>query len=156
MTQGDPGSERIEPLEVGSLIEFKEKTWDPGPHRERMRGYLAMSLVAILALVILASFAMIWPTRNDTLPQANASQQVSAQQNAGYAYVAQDQQGTPGSPGEGATVPPQTLPQGTSVASETPLEELLTLIFTPIIGLVGAVVGFYYGGESAKARNDQQ
>ncbi len=30
------------------------------------------------------------------------------------------------------------------------LEKLLTIIFAPIIGLVGAVTGFYYGERSAE------
>jgi hypothetical protein len=56
-------------------------------------------------------------------------------------------------PDQGTTDPPQTPSQGTAVASESPLQELLTLIFTPLIGLVGAVTGFYFGGESARARS---
>lgn len=33
-------------------------------------------------------------------------------------------------------------------ARQTELEALLTIIFAPVIGLVGAVTGFYYGAQS--------
>lgn len=39
---------------------------------------------------------------------------------------------------------------GATSPAMTALDSLLTLVFAPIIGLVGSVLGFYFGGRTAK------
>jgi hypothetical protein len=46
--------------EVGSLREPGEKLYDPEPHRERMRGALAIGLVAMLGGTILLGYIALW------------------------------------------------------------------------------------------------
>jgi uncharacterized RDD family membrane protein YckC len=45
--------------------------------------------------------------------------------------------------------PPGTTAGATSPAI-TALDSLLKLVFAPVIGLVGSVLGFYFGGRTAK------
>jgi hypothetical protein len=139
---------------VGGPVGLSTQPYDPSRHRELLRGGLAISLVAILALTIFMSFLMIWPTRSVLPTSTDGTQQIADQEIIGEAYMIQDQQdGNANQPDQGTTAPPQTVPQGTMAAQESPLQELLTLIFTPVVGLVGAVTGFYFGGESVRARS---
>ena len=133
----DSDDRDAEPAVVGGLEKIRSVPYDPSKQRELMRGTLAMSLVGILALIVLLSFVLIWPDAQRYATPGSASGQIS-----GQVFMVQDPQGD--------TTSPPTVPEGTVLVPQSPLQELLTLIFTPIIGLVGAVTGFYYGGETAK------
>ena len=71
--------------------------YNPGPQRERMRGALALVLLALFGLVIVFATSALWLQR---------------------------------------------------IAIED-LKSFLEMIFTPLIALVGSVIGFYYGGKSS-------
>jgi len=42
--------------------------------------------------------------------------------------------------------------KGSTAVTARELNELLQLVFAPVIGLLGAVVGFYYGGSVGERR----
>lgn len=70
--------------------------YNPAKHRENMRGWLAVVLVGVVALVIVFAGCALWH---------------------GKIEIAE-------------------------------LQAFLQIIFTPLIALVGSVIGFYYGGKS--------
>jgi hypothetical protein len=73
--------------------------------RERLRGRIALLLIALLIAMVLISFVMLW-----FLPTSRFDS----------------------------------------------LMRLLQIIFAPIIGLVGAVTGFYYGGGGSRFDNSAE
>jgi hypothetical protein len=70
--------------------------YDPEPERERMRGYIALGLLGMLALVLLLAFISVWVGMNAEV-----------------------------------------------------LRTVLTIIFGPLVTLVSAATGFYYGSRSS-------
>lgn len=78
---------------LGELDVARQAPYDPSPERERMRGWIAVALLAILAVIVLISLLTVafhWAPTDD-------------------------------------------------------LVRVLGLLFAPIVGLVGAATGFYFG-----------
>ncbi len=73
-------------------------SFDPEPQRERMRGWIALTLLGMLALVLLLTFISMWAGMNTEV-----------------------------------------------------LQTVLTIIFGPLVALVGAATGFYYGSRSSSS-----
>lgn len=94
---------RLEPatppvLLAAATVEPYDKPYDPEPHREGIRGYLAMVLMGVLILLLVATFiglALEWYT-----------------------------------------------------AAE--MDTILTIVFSPVVTLIGTVLGFYYAGGKGK------
>ena len=90
-----------EPVEASEPPEVRP--FDPGPTRERVRGWLAGGLSVLLAVIVLGS-------------------------------------------GVTVAVNPKRL---------TVMVELLKLVFAPVVGLVGSVLGFYFGAQAASTRESR-
>jgi hypothetical protein len=96
---GEEGNENLDlthdPPPVASLPEPSEKPWNQDEEQERVRGKIALYLLALLAGVVVASFVFMWvnPDRIDAM------------------------------------------------------KTLLEIVFSPLIALVGAATGFYFGGK---------
>jgi hypothetical protein len=86
------------PLAPGLLLP-ELRPFDPEPQRERLRGWIALGLLAMLALVLVCSFISLWAGIN----------------------------------GE-------------------KLQTVLTILVGPLVALVSAATGFYYGSRSEAAR----
>ena len=93
LTQEEPDPAKREPARPRAGREY-----DPGPARERTRGYLAGGLTVLLGLIIVLAFLLVF----------------------------------------------------TDEATVKQTKELLGVVLTPVIGLVGTVVGFYFGEKSAR------
>lgn len=72
--------------------------FDPEPQRERIRGWIALGLLVMLALVLLLTFISMWAGMNAEV-----------------------------------------------------LQTVLTIIFGPLVALVSAATGFYYGSRSGSS-----
>ena len=122
-TEG-PLEPKLVPLEKQQTVPF-----DPVEAQEKVRGRIAYALLALLGGVVMLGYLTLWGTMY--LDQMSPDQPPTANQ-----VVLQDQ-----------PTPPEAAP---STTSEFTLGDLLTLVFTPILGLLGAATGFYYGGVTAK------
>ena len=94
-----------EPLDLGSASAedtppYSIRPYDPMKTRESIRGWIALSLIAMLAVVVVASLALVWihPDRSKEL------------------------------------------------------HELLSLVFGPLIALVGSATGYYFGSQASQPR----
>jgi hypothetical protein len=98
----DPSEQSLGP--TGSVDQriYRRVRLTPEAKRENMRGFLAGSLVLLLATVVMASFLQQWihPDRDKGL------------------------------------------------------HEWMNLVFSPLVALVGAATGFYFGAQSAKKEGD--
>lgn len=72
--------------------------FDPEPQRERIRGWIALSLLGMLAIVLLLAFVSMWAGMDTEV-----------------------------------------------------LQTVLTIIFGPLVALVSAATGFYYGSRSSSS-----
>jgi hypothetical protein len=80
------------------IVQQQRVPFDPEPQRERLRGWIAISLLGMLAFVLLCSFVSMWIGIDKEL-----------------------------------------------------LQTVLTIIVGPLIALVSAATGFYYGSRSRQA-----
>src|SRR5689334_4084676 len=105
--QSDPqqGSEALDFVDLGSAegSEPEPQTipYDPSRDRESIRGWIALSLIGLLALVTIASFAFMWRH--------------------------------PGNSKE--------------------LHDLLEVLYGPLIALVGAATGYYFGAHASQTKS---
>ncbi len=98
----DSSEQSLGPTESADRRLYRWAPLTPEAKRENMRGWLAGSLVFLLAVVIIASFAHQW------LHPDHSKE----------------------------------------------LHEWMNLVFSPLVALVGAATGFYFGSQSAKKEGD--
>lgn len=89
--------------EIEDELEFDLRAYDPDPVRDRLRGLLALLLLAHVAVVVAVSLFLLWakPWHWDKL------------------------------------------------------KDFLSVVFAPLLTLLGTVIGYYFGVASATARRNQ-